>query len=439
MAERRKIQFGPVIGLFFAAPLVAEFLLGNLPIKLLPALIVLAPMYGGGAVLIREIVRRSGRGWPSILLLGMAYGIFEEAFVTQSLFNPNYLKLNLGLLTPAFIPELGISAWWTLWMLMVHGIWSISTPIALIESCVPDYARTPWLGRVGLCIVAIVFLAGSTAAALLGYKTDKFLAGTAQFIGAALVIVVLVILAFLIPVKRGPWRRWNHATGLGAGDSGTGIGVGRHVCSEGMGMGRGGCAAGARRRHAAGGAGVDTEKRSVARVSTGARRRRCVGLWTACVCATTVGRRSGCKHARGKRHFPGGRGGLDWLCCPPGSRERGCRSRGSSLTRTSAQTRERLSCQNAVFLGELFRLAQNFHYAVLLRHFSLNRSFMALFLRTTGANAPASRNGAGRGSQSVAVPRRCVFIAQAPVRHYRARYHGGRIRRRYLSRERQRG
>src|SRR5947209_3470482 len=95
--KRRKVQIGPVIGLFFTAPLVAEFLLGNLPIKLLAALIVLAPMYGGGAVLIREIVRRSGRGWPSILLLGMAYGIFEEAYVTQSLFNPNYLKLNLGL------------------------------------------------------------------------------------------------------------------------------------------------------------------------------------------------------------------------------------------------------------------------------------------------------------------------------------------------------
>ena len=32
----------------------------NLPIKLLPALIVLAPLYGGGAVLIREMVRRTG-------------------------------------------------------------------------------------------------------------------------------------------------------------------------------------------------------------------------------------------------------------------------------------------------------------------------------------------------------------------------------------------
>jgi hypothetical protein len=192
----------PALALFFVAPLVAEFLLGNLPIKLLPALVVLAPLYGGGALLIREVARRTGRGWPSILLLGMAYGLVEEAFTTQSLFNPNYLGLNLGLLTPAYIPSLGIGAWWTLWMLMVHGIWSISTPIALIEASVPDRARTPWLGRVELSVVAIVFLFGAVATTLMGYKHDRFLASTAQFAGAAVVIVMLVILAFGVSRNR---------------------------------------------------------------------------------------------------------------------------------------------------------------------------------------------------------------------------------------------
>jgi len=45
-----------------AAPLIAEYLLGNLPITMLGALVVLAPMYGGGAILIRETVRRAGLG-----------------------------------------------------------------------------------------------------------------------------------------------------------------------------------------------------------------------------------------------------------------------------------------------------------------------------------------------------------------------------------------
>jgi hypothetical protein len=76
--------------LFLMSPLIAEFLLGNLPITLLPALLLLAPMYGGAAVLIREVVRGRGRGWPSILGTALAYGLVEEGLVTESLFNPEY-------------------------------------------------------------------------------------------------------------------------------------------------------------------------------------------------------------------------------------------------------------------------------------------------------------------------------------------------------------
>jgi hypothetical protein len=169
---------------------------------MLPALIVLAPMYGGGALLIRETVRRTGRGWPSILVLGMAYAILEEAFTTQSLFNPNYLRLNLGLLVPAYIPALGIGAWWTLWMLMVHSIWSISTPIALIEACVPDRARTAWLGRAGMVVAGLVFLFGVVATTAIGYRQDHFMASKAQFIGAAVAIVALIALAFMIEPRQ---------------------------------------------------------------------------------------------------------------------------------------------------------------------------------------------------------------------------------------------
>jgi len=189
----------PALALFITAPLVAEFLLGNLPIKLLPALIVLAPLYGGGALLIREWVRRTARGWPSILLLGMSYAILEEADTTQSLFNPDYLKLHLGLLAPAYISALGIGGWWTLWMFNVHAVWSIATPTALIEACVPDRARTPWLGRVGMVVITIVFILGATAAGIMQFNQDPFLASTRQFIGAAVVIVLLAVAAFLIP------------------------------------------------------------------------------------------------------------------------------------------------------------------------------------------------------------------------------------------------
>src|SRR5580700_6696645 len=175
----------PAIGLFFVAPLVAEFLLGDLPIDMLGALVVLAPMYGGGALVIREIVRRRGGGWLNIFALGLAYAIFEEAFTTQTLFNPNYLHLNLHLLEPAYIPALGIGVWWTMHVLTLHTVWSISTSIALAEALVPDRATTPWLGWPGLSITAILFALAAIASTRFEIKQDHFIASTRQFVVAA--------------------------------------------------------------------------------------------------------------------------------------------------------------------------------------------------------------------------------------------------------------
>ena len=149
-------RISPAIGLFFLAPLVAEFLLGNIAIDGLAGLIILAPLYGGGAVLIRESVRRAGRGWPSIVLLALAYGIFEEGLVTQSLFDPNYVGADL--LRVTFVPALGIGVWWTLFVLTLHTVWSISVPIALVEALTPRRRTTPWLGPVGLIVTALLFV-----------------------------------------------------------------------------------------------------------------------------------------------------------------------------------------------------------------------------------------------------------------------------------------
>lgn len=194
----------PAIGLFFLAPLVAEFLLGNLPIQMVPALVVLAPLYGGGALLIREAVRRAGRGWPSIVLLALAYGIVEEAFTTQSLFNPNYLRLNLHLLQPAYIPALGIGAWWTIFVLTLHSAWSISTSVALAEAAVPDRATTPWLGRIGLAITGGLFGFGVVATTRFQLRQDPFLASHAQLASAAVICIALVVPAFLLPTRSYP-------------------------------------------------------------------------------------------------------------------------------------------------------------------------------------------------------------------------------------------
>ncbi len=206
VAPTRKIS--AVVTLLFVAPLVAEFLLGNLSLKLLPALIVLVPMYGGGAVLIRETARRAGRGWPSMLLLGAAYTLIEEGFATQSLFNPDYLRMHMHLLDHAYIPALGMGAWWTLFMLNLHAFWSMGVSIALVEGLVPGQAKTPWMGWVGDSVAAVLFLLGVVANASFTVKQDHFVASHVQLLSAAVVCVVLMGFAFLLPI-----RAWRHGEG----------------------------------------------------------------------------------------------------------------------------------------------------------------------------------------------------------------------------------
>jgi hypothetical protein len=224
VAPKRKIS--AVVALLFVAPLVAEFLLGNLSLKLLPALIVLVPMYGGGAVLIRETVRRAGRGWPSMLMLGAAYTLIEEGFATQSLFNPDYLRMHMHLLDHAYIPALGMGAWWTVFMLNLHTFWSMGVSIALVEALMPAQAETPWMGWVGDSVVAVLFVFGLVANARYTVKQDPFVASHAQLLSAAVVCVVLVGLAFLLPIRGGraderavpnPWITGGGAWVLGMG------------------------------------------------------------------------------------------------------------------------------------------------------------------------------------------------------------------------------
>jgi len=199
-------RVAPAIGLFFIAPLVAEYLLGDLSIKLLVALFILAPMYGGGALLIREVTRRLRKGWPTIFVLAFAYAVLEEAFTTQTLFNPNYLGLNLHLLRPAYIPALGIGAWWTVFVLTLHTVWSISTSIALVEALVPERAEKPWLKAPGLSLVTILFILGAIASTRFEIEQHHFIASRMQFLVAAIVCVLAVVAALMLP-PTSPGRR----------------------------------------------------------------------------------------------------------------------------------------------------------------------------------------------------------------------------------------
>ena len=190
------------LGLVLLAPTVGEFLLGNIPISQYPFVLFLAPLYGGGALLVREVARRLGRGWPTMVLFAAAYALIEEGPVDQMIFNPGYLGLD-SFAGYAAIPGLAISGTLVMWSLALHTVWSICVPIALVEAFDPTPTQ-PWLRPFGLTATAIVFVVGCV---LLGWsQVDEldFMGSPVQFAASAVAIVTLVVAGAARPRPRAP-------------------------------------------------------------------------------------------------------------------------------------------------------------------------------------------------------------------------------------------
>jgi hypothetical protein len=195
-------RVAPALGLFFLAPLIAEFLLGNLPIVMLPAVLALAPMYGGGALLIRELVRRRGLGWANIVILGLAYAVLEEGLTTQSLFNPNYAGEHL--LIDGFVPALGIAVPWTIYVLGLHVFWSVSASILMAESLAGRRRTTPWLGRTGLIVTGVLFALGIAITTVINMQLWPYTSTPAQFAVTGVILVLLVVAGLTLRVRLRP-------------------------------------------------------------------------------------------------------------------------------------------------------------------------------------------------------------------------------------------
>ncbi|GAA1714750.1 hypothetical protein GCM10009745_73890 [Kribbella yunnanensis] len=211
-------RVAPAIGLFLLAPFVGEFLLGNLRLDELGIGLILAPMYGAGALLIREVARRTGRGWPTMVLLAIAYAMMEEGPIDQLLWNDSYAGHDL-LHGDSYIPALGMSVELTVAIIALHTVWSICVPIALVET-ITSRRTTPWLHTPGFVVVALVYVVGAVLVFLGNYSEEHFLASPWQIGGVALVIAALVVAAF----RPGPAGPAAPANRMGESESRAGAG-----------------------------------------------------------------------------------------------------------------------------------------------------------------------------------------------------------------------
>src|SRR5438046_10608265 len=92
----RFLKSHPILFLLLLTPGIPEYLSASSQITLLvvfPPLFFLLlaaniGLYGSGVILIREAMIRWKKGWASVFLLGVAYGIVEEGLALWSLFTP---------------------------------------------------------------------------------------------------------------------------------------------------------------------------------------------------------------------------------------------------------------------------------------------------------------------------------------------------------------
>lgn len=200
------MRFAAALILLVLAPFTGELLLGNIPAEpssWVTMLIPLALLYGGGALLIRETARRFRRGYPTMLVLAVAYGLIEEGFVVGTLFNPDYL--GLGLLDHGWVPALGTSPVWAIYVVGIHAVWSILVPVVLTEHLFPARSRSPWLGIPGLMLATLIYLAGALVMAFGVSYEYGFFPSTPQLLAVTALVLAAVALAFsLRPVRPRP-------------------------------------------------------------------------------------------------------------------------------------------------------------------------------------------------------------------------------------------
>ncbi|MET7667737.1 hypothetical protein [Micromonospora luteifusca] len=209
----------PVIALLLLAPWAAECSWGGFAIDdFLPVLIILGPMYGGAAILIRETARHLGASWPTIVLLAAAFGVLQAGLVDQSLFNPGFLNDTQYADTRAaaeatLVPGLAFSLRQAFDYVGNHIVLTICAPIVLIESFLgADRRLRPWLGRPGLVVVGVIYLLGSLLIFSDSSGRKDFLASPLQLAFAAVLVLALIAVA-LLPRWRHPRPRLAQTTG----------------------------------------------------------------------------------------------------------------------------------------------------------------------------------------------------------------------------------
>ncbi|MCK1795996.1 hypothetical protein MTQ01_08255 [Streptomyces sp. XM4193] len=124
-----------------------------------PAVWLLLPLllmaYGAGTLLVREAAVRVGAGWPSLVLLAVAYQLAVDGLGLQALTSPElYDAADWGL------RSLGVN--WTYWeaQIGVHVVLSVLLPVMIADLLFPDLRNRPYLRGGGVVTAGALTVLG---------------------------------------------------------------------------------------------------------------------------------------------------------------------------------------------------------------------------------------------------------------------------------------
>jgi hypothetical protein len=183
------------MALYLLSPVVAELCSGATPwYSYIFFGWMLCLMYGGGAILIREMTLRWGKDWPTILALGVAYAIAEEGIAVRTFFDR----------TAPVVKPLGDYGWfagtnwvWDVHLSLYHAIVSIAVPIFLVMLAYPGRRNEPWVSDRWLKKAAVGYV-GVIVFWLVVYKTPV---DGGYIIASLAAIVGLIWLARRLPAS----------------------------------------------------------------------------------------------------------------------------------------------------------------------------------------------------------------------------------------------
>ena len=195
----------PLLFLLFLTPGIPEYLSASSQLTLLvisPPLffgLLLANLglYGSGVILIREAMIRWKKGWASIFLLGVAYGIVEEGLALWTLFNP--LAQPVGVL--GFYGHwLGVNWVWTVGLLIFHSVYSIGLPIFLFGLVFPEMKSKSLVSGTGVTFSILGLIIDCFALFVLeSVIFQPYNPGGGLMLFSGIVITILVVAARKLP------------------------------------------------------------------------------------------------------------------------------------------------------------------------------------------------------------------------------------------------